>query len=642
MLGASTYCTAQQLIEVPLESNPIIIEYLKKNPISNARNSQTCPADTLGLPFFEDFSNAKYTDELVHPDCAKWQDNHVFINRDMAYNPPSVGVATFDGLAPNGQPYNQTATVGIGSPSDTLTSQHLDLSGKTAASNIYLSFFYQKQGLGDRPEVQDSFMLEFKDSSNVWRKVWSKEGVNNSFSSQALFDFNQQYIKIDSAYFLYDGFQFRFRNKASITGNNDHWHLDYVMLDSNRVNNADTLNLNYGKYNDVAFTHRPSTPLENGYTAMPWRHFNNSWADSVKVENYNHNTTVSGTGTLDRACWIDEISPNPNSLLVDGIPAVAAYQGSPNSDDSTTHTFINPIATFDPTEPTILESTYVIINPSGFQSNPIFYDNDTTRRKTVLDNYFAYDDGTAETRVIAQGLGTKIAVEFVAEVEDTLQGIYFHLPYFTSRDAQLDFVNVKVWLNNLHDSSEVFSRDLHHLQYRLGFNGFYFVDLVDFTNTKYLVPIEAGQKFYVGWQQSFGPEVPVGFDKSSDASSKTWIGTGATWTQATLKGAVMIRPLLSPDSNYTTIAISKIEQSVNQLKIYPNPTQDILNLELEDDTKAQDYTVSIYNTLGQEIYNRAFEKQISLNHCLAGIYVLTLRDEKGKIIAQQKIQVLSF
>lgn len=117
---------------------------------------------------------------------------------------------------------------------------------------------------------------------------------------------------------------------------------------------------------------------------------------------------------------------------------------------------MNNYATFNPIEKTVLETTYTILNPSGFQSNPIFEPNDTTRTQTVLDNYFAYDDGTAETRIIAQGLGTKIAVEYKAEVTDTLQGIYIHLPYFRNRDAERDFVNIKVWVDSLSNDSEVF------------------------------------------------------------------------------------------------------------------------------------------------------------------------------------------
>jgi len=196
------------------------------------------------------------------------------------------------------------------------------------------------------------------------------------------------------------------------------------MLDENRTNNADTLNPTYGSYADVAFTHRPSTPLKDNLTAMPWTHFNDAtcWATELTIQNYNRNH--SQVATLDRRCVVDEILPNTSSLLIEGIPAVGAYTPSPNVDDSLTHTIVGTYNTLSPTEKTTLETTYTILNPAGFQSNPIFEQNDTVRTRTVLDNYFAYDDGTAETRIVAQNLGTKIAVEFKAEQADKLRGIY--------------------------------------------------------------------------------------------------------------------------------------------------------------------------------------------------------------------------
>ncbi|MCH2023136.1 MAG: T9SS type A sorting domain-containing protein [Saprospiraceae bacterium] len=626
--------TAQQLLEVPLDNNPVIIRHHELHPQDYSRNNQVCPVDTLTIPFFEDFSS----DTSFYPNCSKWQDNHVFVNFDMAYNPPSIGVATFEGLASDGKPYNTGASVTLGTPADTLTSQHIDLSGKSASDAIFLSFFYQKQGLSDRPEEQDSFILEFKDTSNTWQRVWEQEGVNALVSSLTLIDFEQQYIAINSADFLYNGFQFRFRNLASVSGNNDHWHLDYILLDEGRANNADTLNSNYGRYADVAFTHRPTTPLKNNYSAMPWRHFKDSsmFADTIVICNFNHNDST-GIATLDRSYRVDQITPNPTSLTIEGIPAIPSYFPSSNDDDCVSHPLINPFnSSFVPVEKTILESTYTILSPSGFQNNPMFFDNDTVVTQTVLDNYFAYDDGTAETRVIAQGLGTKVAVEFTAEVSDTLQGIYFHLPYFTNRDAQLDFINVKVWLDSL-TGPEAFSRDLHHLQYSNGFNGFYFVDLVDFAGVKYLIPLQPGQKFYIGWQQSFGPEVPVGFDRSTDASNKTFIGTGTVWDTSSLKGSVMIRPLLWPDSNFTLIPIKNLNNIINELTIYPNPTKDLLNLKLTDYTNSAKYIVLIHNSMGQEIYTAQFKEQLSLNNWQTGLYLLTLYDENGNILSQKKI-----
>jgi hypothetical protein len=624
---------AQSLIQVPLEHNLVIIKYLEDNPVSASRNNQICPDDTLGLPFFDDFA---YPIGDIYPSCANWQDNHVFINGDMAHNPPSIGVATFEGLSPDGSPYNISGSVSTGAPADTLTSQYLDLSGKTASDAIYLSFFYQKQGLADRPETQDSFILEFKDTSNNWVAVWAEEGVDDSISSQIILPFEQQYIPIDSAYYLYNGFQFRFRNLASITGSNDHWHLDYVMLDENRTNNADTLHPTYASYADVAFTHRPTTPLKDNLTAMPWTHFQDTscWAEELTIQNYNRNHNQ--VATLDRRCTVDEILPNTSSLLIEGIPAVGAYSPSPNLDDSLTHTIVGTHNVLNPTAKTTLETTYTILNPAGFQSNPIFEANDTARTRTVLDNYFAYDDGTAETRIVAQSLGTKIAVEFKAEKADKLRGIYFHMPYFVD-DSQSDLINIKVWRDSLSNDSEVFSRDLDKLRYTYGFNGFYFVDLVDFLGDATPVDLVAGQTFYVGWQQSFGEEVPIGFDRSTDNKEKTWVGVGTTWTQSTVSGSVMIRPLVSVDPNFSTIAVDEIESVKNELTVYPNPTRDVLNLALSNYEAADNYQLYIHNAVGQEVHTSSFERQLNVGTWNTGLYILTLRDEEGNIVAQQKI-----
>lgn len=634
MLATLTFgVQAQHLRLQALENNPTLIEARQATHNITARNNQVCAIDTLSLPFFDDFS-AEYS---IYPNCALWQDNHAFVNFDMASNPPSIGVATLDGLSHDGSPYNVYASVSVGSPADTLSSQHLDMSGKSISDQVYLSFYYQKQGLSDRPEERDSLILEFKDSSDVWNLVWSVPGVADSLSTLAVPVFQQHYILVDSGAYFYKGFQFRFRNLASISGNNDHWHLDYIYIDENRSNNADTSNSNYGRYSDVAFTHRPKTPLKNSYTAMPWKHFNSndSWNDSLVIENFNHND-LSGVATLDRLYEVEESAPNSNLLLSEAIPAVASYLPSPNSDDKGGHRLNNTFSTsFVPTEKTTLKSTYTILAPTGFQNNPIFFDNDTICTYTELDNYFAYDDGTAETRVIAQGLGTKVAVEFVAEVKDTLQGIYFHLPYFTNRDAQLDFINVKVWLDSL-TGQEAFSRDLYRLQYVDGFNGFFFVELLDFSGQKVLIHLEPGQKFYVGWQQSFGPEVPVGFDRSTDARAKTFVGTGSTWDTMSLVGSVMIRPLLWGDSSFTLIPIQNVEVTKPQLLLYPNPVGSKVQFQLSHPDPLQSYHLRIVDAFGRLVYMDDYVQVLSTVNYPAGIYFVSLLDAKGQLMEQLK------
>ena len=95
--------------------------------------------------------------------------------------------------------------------------------------------------------------------------VWHTKGM----SLQELYDETGQYFKqvlipITDEKYLNAGFQFRFRNYASMgnnslpgwLGNIDQWNIDYVVLDINR-SEADTL------YKDVAFVNSAPTILKN-------------------------------------------------------------------------------------------------------------------------------------------------------------------------------------------------------------------------------------------------------------------------------------------------------------------------------------------------------------------------------------------
>ena len=90
-------------------------------------------------------------------------------------------------------------------------------------------FFYQSQGLGNDPQVTDSLILEFSaeiDSfgNNVWNTIWKKPG-------SPVHDFKKFVFVFSDTNYLNNKFQFRFRNLASVTGNFDHWNIDYVKLD---------------------------------------------------------------------------------------------------------------------------------------------------------------------------------------------------------------------------------------------------------------------------------------------------------------------------------------------------------------------------------------------------------------------------
>ena len=126
---------------------------------------------SIELPFYDDFSNY-----LIYPKTSHWIDNDVFINRNYPVNPINIGVATFDGLDSIGRPRNLSSETVHGS-SDYLTSRPIDLSN---LSEVYLSFYLQSTGLGNEPEFNDIFMLEFLDADSVWQIIWDTTGYSLS------------------------------------------------------------------------------------------------------------------------------------------------------------------------------------------------------------------------------------------------------------------------------------------------------------------------------------------------------------------------------------------------------------------------------------------------------------------------------
>ncbi|HNL08595.1 MAG TPA: hypothetical protein PKH93_13550, partial [Chitinophagales bacterium] len=210
---------------------------------------------TISVPFVEDFSTS-----LVRPNANYWQEDLAYINDDFPTNSISLGVATLDGFNQFGQPYQ---AVGIGTgiingEADVLTSQPVCLisSGITPGDKLYLSFFYEAQGWGDFPNQFDSLMVDFLGNDGVWYNKWKIPGPNVDNPNNT-FTFVQ--LEENDVKFLYEGFQFRFRNKASISGYNDHWHVDYVRLTDSPANDTPK---------DAAFATEPKSMLTQ-YTAIP-------------------------------------------------------------------------------------------------------------------------------------------------------------------------------------------------------------------------------------------------------------------------------------------------------------------------------------------------------------------------------------
>jgi len=561
--------------------------------------------DTLSLPFFDDFSQ-----KSIFPDSSRWLDNETFINCDFPDNPPSIGVATFDMLNAEGKVYsNANSSQFI---ADHLTSMPIDLS-PPHDTNIALSFFYQPQGLGaNAPEESDSLVLQFfSPVTKTWYSVWHTAGDTNR-------PFQQVIISIQDSIFLQKGFQFRFFNYGSIAdnsyaswaGSGDFWHLDWVYL---------AQNTNHTILPDVAMTKNMVSFLTD-FEAVPWSHFSSSLVKKQILFSYtNHDTATWNVGRhlliseQKTDTYINNLNlGNENISSGQTINYNGIFNGNPfpnNGEDS---------ADF-------LMEAYLQTDTTANRQR--YRHNDTLYYHQKFEDYYAYDDGTAEAGIGLYGNGTEhayMAYQFTPVKNDTLWGvrIYFNRTY---NDASRRYFLLTIWDdNNGKPGDTLFSRIGYRPNYADSLNGF----------TTYLTdtPIYIEHTFYVGWQKTTEDMLNVGFDRNRDASDKTFYNIYGTWEQIPFTGALMVRPILSDKK---PLGISFAKRQKDAITIYPNPASEKLFI---NGTLKQDYTAVIYNLYGQILksFSPTQQQSVNISNLPTGIYFLCVYNRQHVLTAKKK------
>ncbi|MBC8172925.1 MAG: T9SS type A sorting domain-containing protein [Chitinophagales bacterium] len=590
--------------------------------------------DTLCLPFLDDFSNLNvFLDSInttcgdtvyntnrseVYPNNLFWTDSNAYINRTYPILPPTYGVATLDGLDKSGRPHNEGVEYGA---ADTLTSKPVFLGG-TLTGTVYLSFYYQPGGYGDFPEEKDSLILEFRTADSLWHKIWETTNTQGEVNQA----FKIEMIEVSATEYLYDGFQFRFRNWASIFGNNDHWHLDYVYLDEDRTI-GDTI------FRDVSFVNYPSSYLKN-YRQMPWNQYKdhqeeekNSEIEIQIVNNYNDTVNTSYRYTAYEKYSQEEIS-STIAISINFEPYSTFF--TPYS------TFAIPSTVSGYDEDSLTVTYEYILDPSS----DVYRVNDTLYYDQSFYNYFAYDDGTAERAYDLTGIGSQLAIEFFANEPDTLKEVYIHWAYVTGSNGNL-FFSLIIWDDidttlATGDGTVLYQADFLTPKYVDSVNGFYVYQLVDFLGNP--TPVVVDGHFYVGWLQTQGDPLQVGFDKNNIANEYVYFNTGGFWQKPILPGAIMIRPQVGGDySIYSGIENRPypVYHGADQIEVFPNPASGILYF--EPGFNAVDYFV--YDYAGKIIMENTLTGNfIPVSALMPGFYILKIHDREGRVFISKFIK----
>ena len=619
-----------QVRTYPIKNNQSINHFLKENPNYSFQSNlkfKFGKKDTLELPFFDDFSESN-----LYPDSLRWLNNQVYVNNHFPYRPPTINVATFDGLDSKGNPYNKTINKDYSAPGDSLISQLINL--KDSAGSFYalsdsmvFSFFYQPNGLGYHLNGEDSLKLWFRAANNLWIKVWSVGG------QAATSEFKHVSIPILDVNYLHKGFQFMFTTYSRQVGNANQWHIDYILLDKDRSSIDDS-------YNDYAIQNVPS-PLLKSFTQMPYSHFSEDptiqIADSVylrlsnlykdpKALQIRHQATYNGSIIASTEFINSTKNIGSQTSAVRNLPSYTSFIGLTGN------------------QPIVI-NRLVEVRENGIAND--YKQNDSILFTQEFSDFYAYDDGTAE-----QGFGFdqntnpsniegQIAYGFDVTKEDTLYAIatYFNEAVY---DVSRKRFTYRIW-KELSGVGSGTTDDVIYESDELSPTYSSANDWRTFT-PHYLdtTLILSPGKYYIGWKQESMYNLNVGWDKNygySKTPEKTnqniYYKTFGSWSNADLpSGTLMMRPHFGA-SKEIYASEEKFDIVNNSVEMYPNPAENIVHLSKSFEL------IRICDIQGKQVLEFWNSSNLDVSSLKEGAYFVFLSDNSkrfntAKLIIQKR------
>lgn len=574
-----------------------------------------------------------------------WLDQSVYVNDHYATDVPSIGMATFDGLNTFGRPY------GSSGGGDRLTSTYIDLTGFDDTEEVFLTFWLKPAGLGEWPEPSDIVTLEYRKLDGQWETIFEYRRDDILLDTAGTADFFRT-AAIPNSY-RYKAFQFRFQAVNEGFGATDIWNLDYVWLGAGEV-------VKEADITDIAINQNPGSLIEE-YTAMPWRHFRgredellakdytiglfnqdngqdlNAGAGDLIIRERNTGQVVAGNILLNACCRT--VFRDSLVRYVQPIEGRSSLVSALASGD------------FDEEEELAFDIQYRISDVTNEQGGDGFASvqtNNEVSRATVFSNYFAYDDGSAE-RLLWLYEDATLVSRFTAAVEDTLQGVQFHFPISHDQFQNQEF-DIVVWVGELEGEPDFRMEDISPFYLNLvtdSLQGYISYPLLDELGEPATVVIPPGD-FYVGWEQVSPCNAfectSVGLDRNgTDGRSRLFYRfEDDPWSvldslSGIPPGEMMIRPVVGSEPPLPT-PVAEAEKAVPELTVYPNPVRNRLYLNFPVE-QPQRWRMGLFNSLGQAVYEGAFQDRLGVQNLANGLYILKVYQPGSTRVWQRKLIV---
>lgn len=644
--------------------------------------------DPVLLPFFDDFSTSN-----IFPNQKLWNGYSVFINKDFAYMPVNTGAATLDAIDSTGRVYTDASWIPF--KADQLMSNYIRLDSIFSPSprklspsdSIYLSFFYQPQGVGDAPQEHDTLILEYSRETNnlifshldsvyvdasiymqspndtIWPldTLWAPEGCNPdvfTINYKIILWGDEIAVACDSVFVLeviWDKIWL-----AEGMSMNDFYDMNGSYMVQVNLPVLDTLYFN----NKFRFRFRNYASVSNETSPASYRSNCDQWNIDYVYLNFNR----SIGDTTYRALTFSQRAPS--FLKNYEVMPYRQYKYSPTSNTRTD--FHMYIANLDNIEHNTQYSYHVSqvngdlsysydggscnLKPFyevGFQEcvgcgsahacppvNALFsldYDRDTT---SYIIKHFISDSSDmgsiVDSAIYRQGF-----YNYYAYDDGTPEGGYGinsdigKIAYQFKIDTKDTLWGLQMYFNRtLNDINEYYF-DMVVWSDNNGKPGEVIYrqesEKVQWEKGLYAfypymldAPLEVVGTIYVGFEQLAKDYINIGIDGNNDKHDKIFAYYLNNWNSSTVPGALLIRPIIGANMILSTNDLS--DDKVADLRVFPNPAStyfSIGNKEVLDDKNAE---LEIMNIFGQKVhYQKGVDSRIGTENLSPGIYIVKVQ-----------------
>lgn len=547
-----------------------------------------------------------------------WEDDDAYVNNSFPVNPPTIGVATLDGMDRTGWPYDPL-NPNVNGPADKLTSVPINLA-YPAGDSIYLSFFCEPIGLSgdDLAHAEDSLYLDlFAPQEQKWYQVWASPGT------AAPDVFRQVMVPIAEERFLKNNFRMRFRNDATLGGMVDQWHVDYVRLDRNRTYTDTVLQ-------DVAFLYQQAGLLQS-YTSVPFNKFIQSPAGYMAAE---VNLEQRNNDLVDKfITWGYEVSSDC------GWTATRGGYGNNISN--------NAFSDFNSVHPVNSGANPLVYDVSGcadaafltttFWTNAtpdVCAYNDTMRYVQEISNYYSYDDGSAEAGYSLNAAGAAQAYRFDTQGSDSLRALRMYFaPIFTYNPPPVNYPPngsfiITIWKSLTPEVIIHQNVSFSKPEYRM-WGPDHFVEY----ELDSVVPVDG--TFYVGWVQTNAVQMNLGMDKNRNNQDKMYYRVGQNWSVSGQQASWMIRPVMV--AAVDPFAGVDEQEASTGFMVYPNPAGDAFRVGTGLPASAR---MELIDPMGRVVKQWAsVEGALSVSDVAPGLYIARATGRAGETIGQVRLVV---